>query len=115
MGDKGSGVAAPTAVEKPSTVRSFLAYMENVEYIETVEPGSNPPEGAPIRFNSWMPLGKRVSLRVHLPRKCRPCNCMDAKEAAAREVKIKHEDVKRLNELLAQMSASAKGKQAASK
>ncbi|MGO9019448.1 MAG: DUF4340 domain-containing protein [Syntrophobacteraceae bacterium] len=110
------GAAAPKPVEKPSTVRSFLAYMENIEYIETVEPGSNPPEGAPNSVQFVDALGKKSSLTwgALASENADPVTIWMQKEAAAREVKIKHEDVKRLDELLAKMSASAKGKQAAS-
>ena len=56
------GAAAPKAVENPRPVRSFLAYMENVEYIEAVEPGSNPPEGAPNSVQFVDVFGKKSSL-----------------------------------------------------
>ena len=62
------GAAAPKAVENPWTVRSFLAHMENVEYIEAVEPAPTLRKGRPIRSSSWMSLGKRVRLPgTHLP------------------------------------------------
>ena len=110
------GSAAPKPVEKPSTVRSFLAYVVNVEYIETVEPGSNQPEGAPNSVQFVDALGKKSSLTwgALATENADPVTVWMQKDAATREVKIKHEDVKRLNDLLAQMSASAKGKQAAS-
>ena len=75
------GSAAPKAVEKPSTVRSFLAYIESVEYIEAVEPGANPPEGAAnsVRFVDVFGKKRLAYLGRTFLRKCRPCNCLDAK------------------------------------
>jgi len=110
------GTAAPKAVEKPWAVRSFLAYMENLEYIETVEPGSNPPEGAPnsVQFVDVFEKKSSLAWNALASENADPVTVWMQKEAVTREVKMKHEAVQRLNELLAQMSASAREKQAVS-
>ncbi len=102
------GAAAPRAVEKPGPVRGFLAYMENVEYIEAVEPGSNPPEGAPNSVRFVDVFGKKSSLTWdRLPSEtANPVTVWMERDGAARAVKMKYEAAKRLNESLAQMAAS---------
>jgi hypothetical protein len=104
------GSAAPKAVEKPWAVKSFLAFIDNVEYIEAVEPGSNPPEGAPNSVRFVDVLGKKSSLAWNAlaPENTDPVTVWMQRDGAYREVKIKHEAAQRLNESLAQMSASAK-------
>ncbi|MGA2938248.1 MAG: DUF4340 domain-containing protein [Syntrophobacteraceae bacterium] len=106
------GSAAPKAVEKPWTVRSFLAYIENVEYIEAVEPGANLPEGAPNSVLFVDVFGKKNSLtwKGLSSENASPVTVWMQRDGAAREVKIKHEDAQRLNVSLAQMSAGASGK-----
>ena len=104
------GSAAPRAVEKPWTVRSFLAYIDNVEYIEAVEPGANPPEGAPNSVRFVDVFGKKSSLTWNAlaSENADPVTVWMQRDGASREVKIKHEAAQRLNESLAQMSASGK-------
>ena len=104
------GSAAPRAVEKPWAVRTFLAYIDNVEYIEAVEPGSNPPEGAPNSVRFVDVFGKKSSLTWNAlaSENADPVTVWMQRDGASREVKIKHEVAQRLNESLAQMSASAK-------
>ncbi len=106
------GTAAPKAVENPWVVRNFLAFMENVEYIEAVEPGSNPPEGAPNSLQFVDVFGKKSSLTWdRLPAKTLgPVTVWMQRDGAARTVRVKYEAVKKLNDSLAQMGASAKGK-----
>ncbi len=104
------GSAAPKAVEKPWAVRSFLAYIDNVEYIEAVEPGANPPEGAPNSVRFVDVFGKKSSLTWNAltSENADPVTVWMQRDGASREVKIKHEAAQRLNESLAQMSASGK-------
>ncbi len=75
------GSAAPRAVEKPWTVRSFLACIESVEYIEAVEPGANQPEATPnsVRFVDVFGKKRLACLGRIFLRKYRPRNCLDAK------------------------------------
>ncbi|MFZ0944463.1 MAG: DUF4340 domain-containing protein [Syntrophobacteraceae bacterium] len=104
------GSAPPKAVEKPWAVRSFLAFIDGVEYIEAVEPGSNPPEGAPNSVRFVDVFGKKSSLTWNALNSGNtdPVTVWIQRDGASREVKIKHEAAQRLNESLAQMSASAK-------
>ena len=104
------GSAPPRAVEKPWAVRSFLAFIDGVEYIEAVEPGSNPPEGAPNSVRFVDVFGKKSSLTWNALNSGNtdPVTVWIQRDGASREVKIKHEAAQRLNESLAQMSASAK-------
>ncbi len=102
--------AAPKAVAKPWSVRTFLSYLENVEYIEAVEPGANPPQGAPNSVRFVDVFGKKSSLTWDVlgSEKADPVTVWMQGDGAVREVKIKHADAQRLNESLAQMSASGK-------
>lgn len=104
------GSAPPKAVEKPWAVRSFLAFIDGVEYIEAVEPGSNPPEGAPNSVRFVDVFGKKSSLTWNALNSGNtdPVTVWIQRDGASREVKIKHEAAQRLNDSLAQMSASAK-------
>ena len=104
------GSAAPRAVEKPWAVRSFLAFIDDVEYIEAVEPGSNPPEGAPNSVRFVDVFGKKSSLTWNAlaSENADPVTVWMQRDGASLEVKIKHEAAQRLNESLAQMNASAK-------
>ena len=107
---KKEGSAAPRAVEKPWAVRSFLAYIDNVEYIEAVEPVANPPEGAPNSVRFVDVFGKKSSLTWNAltSENADPVTVWMQRDGASREVKIKHEAAQRLSESLAQMSASGK-------
>ena len=104
------GTAAPKAIEKPWAVRSFLGYMENLEYTEAVEPGSQAPEGAPNSLHLTDVFGKTSSLTWDkLPSEARDTvTVWMERDGTARTVKVKYEAIKRLNDLLAQMSANAK-------
>lgn len=104
------GSAAPKAVEKAWAVRSFLAFIDIAEYIEAVEPGSNPPEGAPNSVRFVDVFGKKSSLTWNAlaSENKDPVSVWMQRDGASREVKIKHEAAQRLNESLAQMSASVK-------
>jgi hypothetical protein len=104
------GSAAPKAIEKAWAVRSFLAFVDSAEYIEAVEPGSNPPEGAPNSVRFVDVFGKKSSLTWNAlaSDNTAPVTVWMQRDGASREVKIKHEVAQRLNESLAQMSASAK-------
>ncbi len=108
-GDK-EGSAAPRAVEKPWAVRGFLACIDNIEYIEAVEPAANPPEEVPNSVRFVDVFGKKSSLTWNAlaSESTDPVTVWMQRDGAPREVKIKHEDAQRLNESLAQMNASAK-------
>ncbi len=104
------GSAPPRTVEKPWAVRSFLSLIDGVEYIEAVEPGSNPPEGAPnsVRFVDVFGKTNSVTWNALTSENTDPVTVWIQRDGASREVKIKHETAQRLNESLALMSASAK-------
>ncbi len=104
------GSAAPKAIEKAWAVRSFLAFIDSAEYIEAVEPGSNPPEGAPNSVRFVDVFGKKSSLTWNAlaSDNAAPVTVWMQRDGAPREVKIKHEAAQRLNESLAQMIASVK-------
>ena len=106
------GSAAPRAVEKPWTVRSFLACIESVEYIEAVEPGANQPEATPnsVRFVDVFGKKDLLAWEGFSSENTGPVTVWMQRDGAAREVKIKHEDAQRLNESLAQMSGVTRGK-----
>ena len=102
------GAAAPAALANSRPVRGFLANVENVEYIEAVEPASNPPEGAPNSVRFVDVFGKKSSLTWdRLPSEtANPVTVWMERDGAARAVKVQYDAAKRLNESLAQMAAS---------
>ena len=108
------GNAGPKAIENPRPVQVFLADVEKAEYIEVLQPSSNPPEGAPNSVQFIDAVGKKGSLtwdRLN-PEATDPVTVWMERDGAAFAVKIQYEAVKRLNQSLSQMNASAKGKQA---
>ncbi len=106
------GAAAPKALENPG--RSGTSW-PSWKMSNTSRPWNLAPirrKGRPIRFGSWMSLGKESSLTWDglASETADPVTVWMEKDGAVREVKIKHEDAQRLNELLAQMGSGAKGK-----
>jgi hypothetical protein len=101
------GSAAPKAVEKPMAIRSFLVYIENVEYLEAVEPGSNAPEGAPNSVQFVDVLGKKSSLTWNAlsSENTDPVTVWMQRDGASVEVKVKHAAVKQINDSLERMRA----------
>jgi len=106
------GNAGPRAIENPKPLRIFLSEMENAEYIEAVEPASNPPEAAPNRVQFVDAVGEKSSLTWdRLPSEtANPVTVWMERKGADRPVTIRYEDAKRLDQSLAEMAASAKGK-----
>ena len=104
------GEASPTAVENPGPIRGFLAFIEDAEYIETVRPGSNPPEGAPDTVQFEDVFGKKSSLTWNgLPSETTaPVTVWIEKDGSTREVRVKYEAVKKLDESLAKMGEGIK-------
>ncbi len=106
------GNAAPKAVEDPRQIRVFLAGMENADYMEAVEPSSNPPEGAPNYVQIVDAVGKKSSITWDkLPETPNPVAVWLEREGAPREVKVQYGTLKRLDQSLAQMAESVKVKQ----
>ena len=107
------GNAGPKAVENPRQLRIFLSQMENAEYIEAVEPAPNPPEGALNRVQFVDAVGEKSSLTWDkLPADtANPVTIWMERKGAPRAVTVRYEDVKRLNQSLAEMAGGAKGKQ----
>ena len=106
------GNAGPRAIENPRPLRVFLSEMQNAEYIDAVEPASNPPEAAPSRVEFVDAFGEKSSLTWdRLPSETtNPVTVWMERKGAAREVTIRYEAAKRLDQSLAEMAAGAKGK-----
>jgi hypothetical protein len=106
------GEASAKPVEDSLQVRRFLTSLENVEYMEAVEPAPNPPEGAPNSVGLVDAVGKKNSLVwERLPSEAaNQVTVWIEKEGAARAVNVKYEDLKRLNESLAQLASGVQGK-----
>jgi Domain of unknown function (DUF4340) len=106
------GNAGPKAIENPRQLMIFLSEIENAEYIEAVEPASNPHEGAPNRVQFVDAVGEKSSLAWDkLPADtANPVTIRMEKNGATRPVTVRYEDVKRLNQSLDEMAAGAKGK-----
>jgi hypothetical protein len=103
---KKEGEAAPKVVDDPGPIRSFLVFMENAEYVEAVEPGSDAPQQASVSVQFEDVFGRKSSLAWDkLP--VEPAGLIAVwmeRDGASREVKVKYDTVKRLNESLARMS-----------
>ena len=106
------GDAGPKAIENPRQLMIFLSEIENAEYIEAVEPASNPPEAAPNRVQFVDAVGEKSSLTWDkLPADtANPVTVWMEKNGATRPVTVRYEGVKRLNQSLDEMAAGAKGK-----
>ncbi len=104
-GTKESEGAAPKALENSSRVKGFLASLGNLEYIEVVEPASKPPESAPNSVEFVDAAGKKSSLVWDtLPSEgVNPVIVWAQRDDAARMVKARYQDMKRLSESLAQL------------
>ncbi|HYA43789.1 MAG TPA: DUF4340 domain-containing protein [Syntrophobacteraceae bacterium] len=103
------GEAPPRTVENSGPVRGFLAFMENAEYDKAVEPGSpgsTPPQGAPDSVQFEDVFGRKSSLTWdRLPAETTGLvSVWMQSDGAPREVRVKYETVKRLNESLARLS-----------
>jgi hypothetical protein len=83
-----------------------------MEYIEAVEPASNPPEGAPNSVGLVDAVGKKGSIVWdRLPSEAAKTFVVWVeKDGSTRAVKAKYEDIKRLNESVAQLPAGVQGK-----
>lgn len=99
------GGAAPKAVNNAWAVKRLLSFIDRVEYIEEVRPGSNPPEDTPGYVQFLDVLGKKNSLAWGGldPKNSDPVTVWIQKDGKTREVKMNHEDVKRLNDSLVQL------------
>ena len=106
------GEAPAKPIENSREIRVFLTLLENIEYIEPAETASNPPEGAPNSVRLVDAVGKKGSVVWEgLPSEAaKPVVVWMEKEGATRAVKVKYEDIRRLNESLAQLGAGTQGK-----
>lgn len=106
------GSAAPKALKNPWRVSSFLAFMDNAEYIDTVKPGSSAPKEAPNSVRFVDVSGKKNSLTWDKldPKNTGPVNVWLEGKGATQEVQVKHQDIKRLDDLLAKMEPKKKVK-----
>ncbi len=104
-GKKENEGASPKALENSSRVKVFLASLENLEYIEAVEPASKPPDGATNSVEFVDTAGKKSSLVwENLPADAaNPVTVWEQRDGALRMVKARYQDVKRLSESLAQL------------
>jgi hypothetical protein len=106
------GEAAAKPVENSSQVKSFLTSLGTMEYTDAVEPAPNPPDGAPNSIALVDAVGKKNSLVWDgLPAEAaNPVTVWMEKDGATRAAEMKYEDLKRLNESLAQMALGVQGK-----
>jgi hypothetical protein len=111
-GARESEGASPKALENSSRVKGFLASLENLEYIEAVEPASKPPDVAPNSVEFVDAVGKKSSLVWDgLPSEAaNPVTVWVQRDGATRMVKARYPDIERLNESLAQLVPGAKEK-----
>jgi hypothetical protein len=107
---EGDSPAKP--VENSREIRGFLSSLETIEYIEPVEPASNPPESAPNSVILVDAVGKKGSVVWEgLPSEAsKTVVAWVDKNGATRAVKVKYDDLRRLNESLAQLAAGIKAK-----
>jgi len=106
------GEAPAKPIENSRGIKGFLTSLENMEYIEAVEPASNPPEGAPNSVGLVDAVGKKGSIVWdRLPSEAAKTFVVWVeKDGSTRAVKAKYEDIKRLNESVAQLPAGVQGK-----
>ncbi len=104
------GEGSPKAAKDQEAISRFLAFIEDAEFLEIVKPGSNPPEGTHNNIQFEDVFGKKGSLTWDvLPAETAgPVTVWMEREGGAREVRVKYEVVKRLDEYLAQMGAGIK-------
>ena len=121
MDNRGWGIKEGEAPAKPIEnspgVKTFLTSLENIEYIEAVEPASKPPEGATNSLDVVDVFGKKCSvIWDRLPSEAvKTLVVWVEKDGAARAVKAKYEDIRRLNESLAQLAAGIQTKRQGTK
>jgi hypothetical protein len=106
------GEAPAKPVENSRTVKPFLVSLESIEFIEPVEPATNPPESAANSIRFVDAAGKKGSIvwDVIPSEASKTIVVWVEKEGSTRAVKMKYEDVRRLNESLAQLAAGLQAK-----
>ncbi len=87
------GEASARPVENSTAVKGFLVFLENVEYIEAVQPGSKPAEGTRDSVQLVDVFGKTSSLAWDgLPTETTdPVTVWIQRDGVVREVKVKRD------------------------
>lgn len=106
-----TGPAAPKQIEEPWPISGFLADIEQLEYIEVLEPGAKAPEGTPNSVQFLSVDGKKESLAWEkIPEELgQPVTAWLEKSGSSQKVRLKDETARNMSDSLNEMSSLVKG------